>query len=189
MKAEVKVNEALSGKIKAGQEVTVYSDALPDQALTGTVERVAVLAETGGWRDPNRRDYTVHVRLSNTAGLGLKPSMRCKANLHVGRVSNVLHIPVQAIFREGPVAYVYAPEGSGYAQTPVQVGRSSELYIEILGGLDAGDRVLLREPPTEQIVRTLDSSDAPAANAPPAVAGRGGPPPGVRGGMGRPTGS
>ncbi len=39
---------------------------------------------TGGWRDPNRRDYTVKVLLTEGNKLGLKPSMRCKAEIYVG---------------------------------------------------------------------------------------------------------
>ncbi|MCP3906377.1 MAG: HlyD family efflux transporter periplasmic adaptor subunit [Planctomycetes bacterium] len=156
MTAEVKVTEALSGKIRKGQRAVVYSDALPDTALAGEVLGVGVLAESGGWRDPNRRDYTVRVLLTDTNGHGLKPSMRCRASIYVGRVDDVLHVPVQAIFREGPVAFVYQPEGSGYVQQPVEVGRSSEMYIEILGGLAEGSSVLLREPPPERIIRRLD---------------------------------
>ena len=65
MVASVKVNEALSGQIKPGQPASVVCDALPDRTLTGEVASVGVLAQTGGWRDPNRRDYTVTVLLDD----------------------------------------------------------------------------------------------------------------------------
>ncbi|MCH7571774.1 MAG: HlyD family efflux transporter periplasmic adaptor subunit, partial [Planctomycetes bacterium] len=93
MIAEVKVNEALSGMIKPGQRATVVSDALPDTVLSGEVMSVGVLAQTGGWRDPNRRDYTVKILLDDFAlSLGLKPSMRCRADIKVGRVDDTLYI-------------------------------------------------------------------------------------------------
>jgi HlyD family secretion protein len=151
MVAEVKVNEALSGKIQPGQRAVVISDALPDTAIEGEVLSVGVLAESGGWRDPTRRDYTVRIQLADGTGLGLKPSMRCKADVFVGRVDGALFIPIQAIFRNGPVAFVYVPEGSGYAQKRVELGRSSELFIEITDGLEEGDVVLLREPAADRI--------------------------------------
>ncbi|MDY7107682.1 MAG: HlyD family efflux transporter periplasmic adaptor subunit [Planctomycetota bacterium] len=151
MIAEVKVNEALSGKIRSGQRAIVISDALPDTAVEGEVLDVGVLAESGGWRDPTRRDYTVRVLLSDGADLGLKPSMRCKTDIFVGRVDDAVFVPIQAIFRDGPVAFVYVPEGSGYAQKRVELGRSSELFIEITDGLAEGDVVLLREPSADRI--------------------------------------
>jgi HlyD family secretion protein len=151
MIAEVKVNEALSGKIRPGQKAIILSDALPDTPVDGEVLSVGVLAESGGWRDPTRRDYTVRIQLANGADLGLKPSMRCKADIYVSRVDDALFIPIQAVFRKGPVAFVYVPEGSGYGERRVELGRSSELYIEITEGLEEGEAVLLRKPAAERI--------------------------------------
>jgi len=156
MTAEVKVNEALSGLIETGQRVIITSDAVQDVALEGEVLSIGVLAESGGWRDPNRRDYTVKVLLTNTAGLGLKPSMRCKAEIYVGLVEDAFYVPLQAVFREGASAYVYVPDGDGYAQRRVALGKASGLHVEIKTGLDSGDVVLLREPEVREIVARLE---------------------------------
>ena len=64
------VGEALSGRIKEGQSAVIYSDSVPGTAIPGTVLGVSVLAESGGWRDPNRRDYTVRVLLDADPELG-----------------------------------------------------------------------------------------------------------------------
>jgi len=182
--ASVKVSEARSGTIRPGQRATIISDANPGRSLAGEVLSVGVLAESGGWRDPNRRDYTVKILLKDGYDLGLKPSMRCTAEIYVGRVSDALHIPIQAVFRNGPLNYVYVPQGGGYAQKQVTVGRSSELYIEVKEGLSEGDIVLLREPATEEIVYRLptpkqeekelmaDIGEAPEA-LPPGMRGNG----------------
>jgi hypothetical protein len=156
LQAAVKVNEALSGQIEPGQTATIVSDALPDVVLEGIVRSVGVLAESGGWRDPNRRDYTVRIELTDGNDLGLKPSMRCKADIYVGRVDDALYVPVQSVFRNGPLAFVYVPQGSGYAQQRVQIGRASELYVEVMEGLEEGSSVLLRQPAPERIASTID---------------------------------
>jgi HlyD family secretion protein len=155
MTAEVKVSESLSGLIEPGQRAIITSDANPDQTLEGEVIEIGVLAESGGWRDPNRRDYTVEIRLTDGNELGLKPSMRCKAEIYVGRVDDAIHVPLQAVFREGPTAYVYVPRGSGFAQHRVELGRASGLHVEVTDGLDEGEVVLLREPRTREIVARL----------------------------------
>lgn len=154
--AEVKVNEALSGRIEPGQPASLEVDALPNTVLEGEVLDIGVMAESGGWRDPNRRDYTVRIRLINGVDLGLKPSMRCKADIKVGQVDDTLYIPVQAAFRQGMVSFVYLPDGSGYKQQKVTLGRASELYIEVLDGLEEGDMVLLREPSPEKITEQVE---------------------------------
>lgn len=156
MIANLKVNEALSGRIRPGQVVTVQSDALPNVPLAGTVQSVSVLAASGGWRDPNRRDYTVKVAIEADPSLGLKPSMRCKAEILLDQVKDSMSVPLQAIFRQGPIAYVYVADGGGYSQRMVKLGRTSELRAEVLEGLKEGERVLLREPAATEIAGKLD---------------------------------
>jgi len=165
MTAEVKVSESLTGLIEPGQRAIVTSDAVPDVALEGKVIEIGVLAESGGWRDPNRRDYTVTIQLSDGNELGLKPSMRCKSEIYVGRVDDVVHVPLQAVFREGPTAYVYVPRDSGFAQRQVEIGKASGLHAEITAGLEEGDSVLLREPKPREIVARLADDLRPEARA------------------------
>lgn len=147
MIADVKVNEALSGHVKAGQATTVRMDAFPENWLDGSVLAIGVLAEGGGWRDPNRRDYSVKIELTDNKGLALKPSMRCKASILVEEVKDVLYVPVQAVHRMGKRTIVYSDQNGRIQPVPVQIGRSSDLFVEISGGPEAGDRVLLTDPP------------------------------------------
>ncbi|MEY3021047.1 MAG: hypothetical protein RIS86_243 [Planctomycetota bacterium] len=156
MVANLKVSEALSGRIKPGQPVTVFSDAMPNRPIQGEVTGVSVLAATGGWRDPNRREYTVKAALETDPALGLKPAMRCKADILLGRVEDAIAVPVQAVFRQGPVAFVYVVDGAGYAQRQIKLGRASELQVEIREGLVEGESVLLREPKPFEITQKLD---------------------------------
>jgi len=161
MMAVVKVNEALSGLIKPGQRAMITSDAVPDAVMTGVVQSVGVLAEQGGWRDPNRRDYSVKVSITSGYTAGLKPSMRAAATIFVDRVENVLHVPVQAVFRNGSDSLVYVPQGGGFAEKRVVLGRSSELAVEVTDGLGEGDAVLLRKPALNEVVSRLPRKDQP----------------------------
>ena len=140
-----------------GQRATVVSDALPDAMLGGEVISVSVLAQTGGSRDPNRRDYIVKIILDDfDRSLGLKPSMRCRADINLNRVDDTLYIPIQSVFRQGPVAYVWVPDGRGYSQTEIAIGQASELYVEINEGLIEGQVVLMREPEAKEVTSRLD---------------------------------
>ena len=128
---------------------------MPDEILTGTVSSIGVLAESGDWSDPNHRTYTVSIALDGENTLGLKPSMRCQADIKIDQVEEALHIPIQALHRDGAQIFVYLKDGSGYAQQAVTAGRASELYIEITEGLLEGQQVLLREPAAEEITTKL----------------------------------
>lgn len=158
MAADVKVNEALSGLIESGQSALIKTDAIPDVVITGTVLGVSVLAEDGGWRDPNRRDYGVKVELDENHGLALKPSMRVKVDIFVDKVVDALFVPIQAIHRRGRDVFVYLRDGDEYIEQIVDIKRNSELFVEVVEGLDAGNQVLLIDPPAGTVIRPIDGA-------------------------------
>jgi multidrug efflux pump subunit AcrA (membrane-fusion protein) len=160
MFADVKVNEALSGNVKSGQSAIIRMDAFDEQVLSGHVDSVGVLAEGGGWRDPNRRDYSVKVSIDGNGKLALKPSMRCQALILVDVVKEALFVPVQSVRRSERGSVVYIAESGGYRSTVVDLGRSSELYVEVLSGLQVGDQVLLRDPPPGTVFEIVDTPNA-----------------------------
>ncbi len=153
MTASVKVHESIAGRVRPGQSVSVKVEAI-NQTIPGRVTSIGVLAETGGWRDPNRREYTVKIDLDpNVArGMELKPTLRCEARIELGRVENALAVPVQAVFNDGPVRYVLRAGAAGrFQRIPVMLGRTSDTDAEILRGIAEGDRVLLREPQAGEV--------------------------------------
>ncbi|MCC6950291.1 MAG: HlyD family efflux transporter periplasmic adaptor subunit [Phycisphaerales bacterium] len=209
MVAAVKVSESLAGKIRAGQSVSVRVDAAAGAVFNGSVESIGVMAETGGWRDPNLREYTVRVALQ-TDRKDLKPAMRCEGRIILDQVTDALTVPVQAVFSDGPVQFVYSPKGSKFARTPVRVGRRSDLLAEVKAGISEGDTVLVREPapgevlsepwknetlaaigyaisPEGQVLPDATEASAPPG-APPPMSGSGTPSRGGGGGGGRPRG-
>lgn len=153
MIASVRVQEALAGRIKAGQTANVKVEAVGGRVFSGRVESIGVLAESGGWRDPNLREYTVKVALDiDDTKEQLKPSMRCEARLTLGNVTEALTVPVQAVFQDGPVRYVYKEDGVKFARVPVKLGQRSEVVAQILAGVSEGQTVLLRQPTAGEVL-------------------------------------
>ncbi|MFG0273664.1 MAG: efflux RND transporter periplasmic adaptor subunit [Phycisphaerales bacterium] len=168
MVASVKVHESNAGRVQAGQAATVKVDALQNRVLSGTVDSISVLAASGGWRDPNLREYTVKIALEgDNTNRELKPSMRADAEIRLGRVEDVLTVPVQSVFREGRISYVYAKRGERFLRTPVRIGRRSSTQAEVIAGLEGGERILLREPQAGEILDQPFSEEALAAVAVP----------------------
>jgi len=153
MIARVRVHESLVGRIRPGQEVEIKIDAADGQVFKGTVTDIGVLAEGGGWRDPNRREYTVNIAIDvDGEAAKLKPSMRCEATVIMDHVVDSLAIPLPALFSDSGVRYVYLREGGRFVKRPVKIGRRSDAYVEILAGLSEGNLVLAREPSSVEVV-------------------------------------
>ncbi len=185
MVATIRVQEAISARIKPGQEVSVRVDAAGGRTFQGKVESIGVLAESGGWRDPNLREYSVKVALDiGDAAAQLKPSMRVEARVVLGQVEDALSVPVQAVFQDGAVRYAYVSQGARYVKRPVKVGRRSDAKAEVLAGLGEGDRVLIRQPDAGEVIdRPWDDEELKVAgyekNAAGQVVAVGGPPEGA----------
>ncbi len=168
MIASVKVHESLAGRIHKGQPATIKIDAMGDKRFTGQVESVGILAEqTSRWMDPTLREYTVRIALNLPPDLepaspaakggatsrGLRPSMRCESEIVMGKVSDALTVPIQAVHSEGLLRYVVLADGSGtrFTRRPVMVGQRSDRFAEVLAGVEPGDRVLIRKPEPSEI--------------------------------------
>ncbi len=165
MVAAVRVQESLAGRVRKGQTASVKIDALGPTPVPGTVESVGVIAESGGWRDPNLREYTVKIRLDPEFNdPRLKPSMRCEAQIFLDKVGNALTVPIQSVFSDGLVRYVLVPLNERkFDRKPVRVGRRSDRYAEIAVGLKEGERVLLRAPQPGEVSDQEWSRDELAA--------------------------
>lgn len=146
MIASIKVHESLIARIKAGQRTLVTIDAAQGRVFEGTVESTGIIAQSGGWSDPNLREYEVKIALNLPSNHGLKPSMRCEAKIILDHVNDVVAVPLQAVFIDKAVNYVYTPSGNRYVRTPVRVGRRSDVYAEITDGASEGLKVLMKEP-------------------------------------------
>lgn len=151
MVASVRVHESIAGRISPGMPVDVKVDAAGGRVFAGTVESIGVMAESGGWRDPNLREYTVRVAL-DTAGAELKPAMRCEARVIMDRVEDAVGVPTQAIFSDGAVRYVYEARGSKFTRVPIRIGRRSDTFAEVKAGIEPGRIVLLREPSAGEVI-------------------------------------
>ncbi len=152
MVASVRVQEALASRVQAGQQATIKVDAAGGRVFTGKVESISILAENGGWRDPNLREYTVKVAITEDDVSMLKPSMRCEGQIVLGRVESALTVPVQAVFNDGAVRFVYTPAGPKFKRVPVKLGRRSDTTAEITAGINQGEIVLLRQPEAGEII-------------------------------------
>ncbi len=165
MVASVRVHESLAGRIREGQKADIKIDAAQGRVFEGTVSSIGILAESGGWRDPNLREYTVKIAMDTTPEEAkmLKPAMRAEADIILGKVNDAIAIPIQAVFNEGATRFVYVPSGGQFKKAPVIVGQRSNTFAQVLAGLEEGQSVLLREPTAGEITSTDIAPEALAA--------------------------
>ncbi len=149
--ASVRVGESIAAKVVAGQPATLRADALVGLTIRGTVQSVGVLAEQGGWDESNVREYAVKILLDKDYDSRLKPSMRVEAEIRLDRAENLLSVPMQAVFAEGPVRYVITRRDGAMRRVPVKIEKRSDRLAAISAGLREGERVLVRQPTAGEV--------------------------------------
>ncbi|MBL9155416.1 MAG: efflux RND transporter periplasmic adaptor subunit [Verrucomicrobiales bacterium] len=125
--------------IQIGQSVTVTTPSLPGQTFEGKITFI----------DPNfdetTRSTKVRVELPNPLVDGrrlLLHRLYADGALKV-EAPDVLTVPRSAVIETGPEAVVYVDRTEGaYERTVVKLGRRGDKLMEILSGIEAGDKVV-----------------------------------------------
>ncbi len=141
----VEVDEIDIGRVAPGQAAELTFDALPDRPLEGRVVRIYPQpGQSGGVVT-----YPVEVELTETDPV-LRPGMTVNVAIRVQEKANALLIPRRAVEYEGGRPYVWRVLGKGRDGAPrrekvyVTLGLRNEAQVEVLEGLQEGDRVAVR---------------------------------------------
>jgi HlyD family secretion protein len=117
-----------------------------DQALAGRVHRVEPSAFTRVSAlgvEEQRVNVVIDFDRAEPVPPALGDGFRVDVRVVVWEADDVLTVPASAVFRRGDGWAVFAVAGDRARLTPVEVGRRDEAQVQILGGLAAGDRVVL----------------------------------------------
>jgi membrane fusion protein, heavy metal efflux system len=102
-----------------------------------------VVSYIGAMVDPATRTTPVRIVTANPKGL-LKKDMFVDAVIHTRTQKNILTVPVAAVLHDSqnePFVYV-EQQPQKFAQRPVKVGAQQNGLVEILSGLNPGDKVV-----------------------------------------------
>ncbi|MEO1393836.1 MAG: efflux RND transporter periplasmic adaptor subunit [Cyanobacteria bacterium J06634_5] len=141
------VPEADISRIKEGQAVEIQADAYLNETFEGTVKLIAPEAS-------ERQNVTVfEITVSLVTGLDLlRPNMNTTVAFIGDRLEEALVIPAVSIITQGGETGVLVPGEKGNAEfEPVVLGTQSGDRIQIIDGLEEGDRVFIDLPPGQSL--------------------------------------
>ncbi len=136
VKAEFNVPERFLGEVKIGQGIELKVAAFPKERFKGEVYFLAPQV------DPNTRTLLLKARIQNSAHK-LRPGMFANLDLTLTLRDDAIMIPESALMATGERTAVYVIGANGTAQLrPVKIGMRTPNQIEILAGLEAGEKVV-----------------------------------------------
>ena len=135
LKAELKIAETQSKDITFGQPASIDTH---NGVIDGTVMRIDPAVING--------TVTVDVKLDGHAQ-GERPDLSVDGTIDLDRLANVEFVGRPAFGQENSTVSMFKldQDGKGATRITVKLGRSSVNAVEILGGLNEGDQVILSD--------------------------------------------
>ncbi len=168
LRTYVNVPQSNASSIHAGQKALVSVTNLPGRTFTGTVAR------TADSLDPSSRTLLVEVQVPNADG-ALMPGMYAQVDLSNSRANMPLLIPAEALMvrADGTQIAVVGPDSIVHLQKIV-IGRDYGDRLEVLQGLQVGDRIIANPDDNAREGVKVDAVEAADKAAIPSPAPRAG---------------
>jgi HlyD family secretion protein len=137
-----RVDEADIGVVRLGQPARISTESFRERVFQGKVTQISPI----GVEKDNVTTFEVEVSIDNP-GKELKANMTANAEIILEELPESLIVPEAAVTydaqRSAFVDVVDAAAPDGRRRTGVKVGVGNGTRMQILGGLQAGDRVVL----------------------------------------------
>lgn len=136
LKAEIKIPETQAKDLLIGQkaEVDTHNGVIP-----GRISRIDPAAVNG--------NVTVDIRLEGELPQGARPDLSVDGTIEIERLQDVLYVqrPVSGQPNSLIGLFKVTPDGKEASRVQVRIGRVSVQTVEIVEGLQIGERVILSD--------------------------------------------
>ncbi len=156
---------------QATQAVLVLDAFAQKTQVSGRVVESSPLPKSTGpeWLQTGTKAYDLYVGIDweangLTPGKEVRPGMGGKVTLLLDEIENALTIPVLSVYNKKNRYYCMKLQNGTPTETEITLGKMNESRVQVLSGLNEGDKVLLVAKSEEGIEseRAADEGDASA---------------------------
>lgn len=136
LKAELRIPEGQAKDVLVGQSAAIDTR---NGVIPGHVTRVAPSSQDG--------TVTVDVALDGPLPKGARPNLSVDGTIEIERLQNVLYVGRPSVGQANSKIELFKldEDGKTAVRVPVELGRTSVNTVEIIKGLNVGDRVILSD--------------------------------------------
>jgi len=136
LKAVLRIPETQAKDVTIGQPAAIDTR---NGIAPGKVSRIDPAVQNG--------TVTVDVSLQGELPRGARPDLSVDGTIQIERLNNVLHVGRPAFGQTGSSVGLFklTPDGSEAIRATVRLGRTSVNTVEVLGGLQQGDKVIISD--------------------------------------------
>ncbi len=149
-----KIDETDIGQIQVGQTATFTVDTYMDKTFTARVSKISQTDTSNTWNTTGTSSTTSSSSSSGSViyyyvtldvddpNDELRIGMTARVDINTSEKENAMVVPIAALKTNDKGSYVLRVNSAGQTeQVPVTTGIYSDEFVEILSGLDVGDKV------------------------------------------------
>jgi HlyD family secretion protein len=142
MRAEGTVDEADFARLEVGQKVRLRLEAHPDHDVTGKLTEIGRSVQRKS-RDVPTKVVAVKLSVDPVEGLQLRPGMRFRGEVETQAVADAVTVPLAAVHASASGPIVFRDAAGETEAVAVVLGVRSKDTVQVVKGLEPGDRVAL----------------------------------------------
>ncbi|MDA3884993.1 MAG: efflux RND transporter periplasmic adaptor subunit [Candidatus Delongbacteria bacterium] len=143
MEIETSVNEVDISKINIGMKVNIQLDAYREKTYQGEIVDIARLARNSDL-DEDIKIFDVTIKVIG-ADEKMKPGMTSKCDIIINEYENVDYLPVEALFSEDSLSFVYVKDKIGYHKEYLEIIDKNDIHVAVKGKI-AEENIYLYNP-------------------------------------------
>jgi RND family efflux transporter MFP subunit len=142
------VDEIDRGQIRLNQSALIRVDAVPDREFNAYVAEISALGKPdfSTWPPPRNFDVVLQIKDPDSR---LRPGMSANVRIVLERIREATVVPSEAVFEKNGRTLVYVLRGSRFVERTVTIASRASGECRISSGLQAGERVALKDPNPE----------------------------------------
>ncbi|MGQ9769244.1 MAG: HlyD family efflux transporter periplasmic adaptor subunit [Thermogutta sp.] len=143
MQVKTKVNESKIGLVRVGLPAKIRVDALANREFDGEVTEVGEYPLPSSFFNSNVKDYQVMVKIKDPDEQ-LRAGLTAQVTILTERETDVLQVPVQAVFEHAGDFYCITTDQNGSLKpVKVEIGSSNDKFVVIKQGLQENQEIVL----------------------------------------------
>jgi hypothetical protein len=145
VRARLYVPESDAVGLATGQPVSLRLDSAVDREFAATVSSVSSIASPRRRDDP-QKFFVVEADIDTVDADLMRVGSSLEAEIVTSDIRDAYLLPEQAVFFAADAAYVYVVDGGNTETRQVELGRRSPSLVEVVAGLNPGERVSVVAP-------------------------------------------
>ena len=131
------IDESEVGHLREGMPVSITIGALQNMKFDAILEYISPKSKDVG----GSSQFEIKAAINVPGNVTIRSGYSANADIILQKAKQTVAIPERCVEFDGDQTYVYIPQDESYRRVAIELGVSDGIYVEVLKGLNEGDKI------------------------------------------------